>query len=227
MSISYSSVVPWGRNMNEYLKMFDLSKDDLSKKIIGFGDGPASFNFEMNKAGYSVISLDPIYQFSKEQIQKRIDATKDEVIEQVKNNMDLFVWNNFKSLEDLVDTRMKAMQNFLNDFENGKKQGRYKTHEFPASLSFTNRQFDLGLSSHFLFLYSELGIDFHINTISEMLRVCKEVRIFPILNLNAQKSELLDAVINSINNNFEYYIDKVDYEFQKRGNKMLRILNKN
>jgi len=31
--------------------MFQLSDDDLCKKIVGFGDGPASFNYEITQKG--------------------------------------------------------------------------------------------------------------------------------------------------------------------------------
>ena len=48
------SVVPWGRNLDEYRCMFRLSDDDMKKRIAGFGDGPASFNFEATKQGYNI-----------------------------------------------------------------------------------------------------------------------------------------------------------------------------
>ena len=72
-------VVPWGRNLEEYKLMFNLSETDLNAKILGCGDGPASFNAEMTKLGYSVTSFDPIYQFSAQQIEERIEAVYDTV----------------------------------------------------------------------------------------------------------------------------------------------------
>ncbi len=45
--------------------MFLLGDNDKYKKIAGFGDGPASFNYEATGRGYFVTSFDPIYQFSK------------------------------------------------------------------------------------------------------------------------------------------------------------------
>ncbi len=48
-------VVPWGRTLAEYQSMFSLSETDLTAKILGCGDGPASFNAEMMKLGYSVV----------------------------------------------------------------------------------------------------------------------------------------------------------------------------
>jgi hypothetical protein len=60
-------VVPWGRTLEEYQSMFSLLETDLSAKILGCGDGPASFNAEMTELGHSVVSIDPVYQFSAEQ----------------------------------------------------------------------------------------------------------------------------------------------------------------
>lgn len=54
-------VVPWGRTLAEYELMFNLSEVDLNLKILGCGDGPASFNAEMTKQGHRVVSIDPIY----------------------------------------------------------------------------------------------------------------------------------------------------------------------
>ena len=48
--------------------MFDLTNVDLETQILGCGDGPASFNAEMKALGHTVVSVDPIYQFSADQI---------------------------------------------------------------------------------------------------------------------------------------------------------------
>ncbi len=43
-----SKVVPWGRSLNEYSKMFSLSEDDLKKKILGWkksGVTPFGYKF--------------------------------------------------------------------------------------------------------------------------------------------------------------------------------------
>ena len=47
----------------------------------------------------------------------------------------------------------------------------------PDKLAYEDNTFDMGLSSHFLLMYTVLGFDFHIQTMTEMLRVCKENRI--------------------------------------------------
>ncbi|PKB18116.1 SAM-dependent methyltransferase [Flavobacterium sp. 5] len=223
MAFELENVVPWGRTLEEYIQIFKLTDSDLKLKIISFGDGPASFNSEMTKLDKTVISLDPIYQFTKSELKQRINETKETVIEQMKANQENFIWKNIKNVEELELIRMRAMSNFIQDFDLGKNQERYIYHELPNRTTYNNLEFDLGLSSHFLILYSQLGLDFHIKAITEMLRICKEIRIFPILNLNALKSEVLDDIITHFNTDFIVNIESSDYEFQKGGNKMLVI----
>lgn len=223
MAFELSSVVPWGRTLEEYKTMFELSEDDLKKSIASFGDGPASFNSEMTKLKNSVISFDPIYKFNKKQLLSRIKETKDIVMKQTKENIDNFCWTSIKDLDELEETRMNAMQNFIEDFEEGKKEQRYLFHELPNKTNFLDKHFDIGLSSHFLLLYSQLGLDFHLKAINEMLRICKEIRIFPILDLNAKESNLLEDIIKYYEKDYEISIKETKYEFQKNGNKMLLI----
>jgi hypothetical protein len=67
-------IVPWGRLKQEYIKMFKLSDNELISKILGCGDGPSSFNAQC--VG-NVVSIDPIYKYSKEDIQNKINDTSD------------------------------------------------------------------------------------------------------------------------------------------------------
>lgn len=46
MSFELDDIVPWGRSFEEYRRMFALSPDDLTGRLLGCGDGPASFNME-------------------------------------------------------------------------------------------------------------------------------------------------------------------------------------
>src|SRR6476659_5271841 len=80
MSMHLDSVVPWGRSMHEYVRMFDLDDAVLDSKILGVGDGPASFNAEMHARGRRVVSCDPIYVFSGDQIRARVEATRDKLV---------------------------------------------------------------------------------------------------------------------------------------------------
>lgn len=226
-SIKYDSVVPWGRSYKEYRDMFNLTTSDLNKSILSCGDGPASFNSSMNEKGKKVVSIDPLYQLSKIQIDNRIQETYKTVIKQTKENKDKFVWSKIKNVDELALIRMTAMKQFLADYETGKKDKRYIPAELPL-LPFDNHQFDLSLSSHFLFLYTDnLSLEFHLKSIYEMLRVSKEVRIFPLMDMNAKTSPYLKDVIHIFSKK-DYCPEKirVNYEFQKGGNLMLKITKK-
>lgn len=217
-------VVPWGRSFDEYRRMFTLTDGELRLKIVGCGDGPASFNAEATRRGANVISCDPIYRYEADQLRDRITATYDTILEQTRQNADEFVWSTIRSVNELGQVRMAAMNEFLADYPVGRTEGRYVDAELP-SLPFNDSSFDLGLCSHFLFLYStQLGEAFHHAAIREMSRVAAEVRIFPLLALGARPSPLVGPVVDSLTaEGWMVSIEDVPYEFQRGGNKMMRI----
>lgn len=222
MAIHYQSIVPWGRNLAEYVRMFDLGERELRQPILGCGDGPASFNAECTRRGGQVVSVDPLYCLAKGVIERCIQETYADVLDQTRRHQDKFCWDDFDSVEALGKRRMAAMQLFLASYEEGKRQGRYIPAALPH-LPFPDHTFALALSSHFLFLYTDnLTHDFHVAAIREMLRVADEVRIFPLLDVNAQKSSYLSSVLETFGA-WRTEIRRVKYEFQRGGNEMLVI----
>lgn len=217
-------VVPWGRSYDEYCRMFALTDADLHLKILGCGDGPASFNAVATRRGAAVVSCDPIYHWDADHIRQRVDSTYDHVLDQARRNTDEFVWDTIRSVDELGQVRKAAMQEFLQDFSEGKNQGRYIEAELPI-LPFHDRSFDLALCSHLLFLYSsQLGEAFHRSAILELCRVAAEVRIFPLLALGSQPSPFVGPCIECVREaGHEVTIEKVPYEFQRGGNQMMRI----
>jgi hypothetical protein len=224
MAMKLEKVVPFGRSLDEYIKMFNLTEADLQKRILGVGDGPASFNSEATKKGYKVASIDPVYQFNGWEIQQRFDEVVDNIIEQIKASPNDWVWSYHQSPDNLRSNRVKTLQEFLSDYDEGKQQGRYQIGELP-NLNFPEKEYDIALCSHFLFLYSEhCDYQFHYESIKEMLRVSHEVRIFPLLTLMLQRSPHLDGIIQKFREmGYSVSTVKVEYELQKGGNEMLVI----
>jgi hypothetical protein len=217
-------VVPWGRSFDEYSRMFALSGRDFGLRMLGCGDGPASFNAEATRRGAAVISCDPLYRWEAGQIRERIAATYDEIIDQTRRNVDEFVWDTIPSVDELGRVRLAAMEEFLDDYGRGKAEGRYVEAELPR-LPFANSSFDLALCSHLLFLYSlQLDEEFHRASIRELCRIAHEVRIFPLLALGGQRSSHVDRTIAELRTaGHDVSIEEVPYEFQRGGNQMLRI----
>lgn len=111
------NVVPWGRSFKEYKEIFSLTEVDLKKSILGCGDGPASFNAELSAQGGDVVSVDPTYRFSAEQLQNRISEVYDEVMPQMHLNKEKYIWDSIPSVEELGNIRMSAMNEFIADYD--------------------------------------------------------------------------------------------------------------
>lgn len=224
MGVTLDKVVPWGRSYAEYVRMFDLSDADLQLRILGCGDGPASFNAELTQRGGHIVSLDPIYEFNATQIKSRITETCDVVLAQMHKNQSDYVWDAISSVEELGRTRMLTMENFLLDYDAGKSECRYIAGELPT-LPFKTSAFDIALSSHFLFLYSaHFPEEFHLQALREMLRVSREVRVFPLLMLDGNPSPYINPIAEQlVHQGFNIERRRVPYEFQRSGNEMLLV----
>lgn len=224
MPFSLEEVVPWGRSFKEYVAMFALTEADLQKRILGCSDGPAAFNADLTRRDGKIISVDPLYQFSADEIKRRIDETYPLIMDQVAEFPDEFVWTYIPTLEDLGRIRMDAMNTFLKDYPQGKQDGRYVEASLPK-LPFEDHSFDLVLTSHFLFLYSpQFSFDFHMESIRELCRIAPEVRIFPLLELGSKPSRYVEPVLEQLQKEgYHTEILPVDFEFQKGGNEMLRV----
>jgi hypothetical protein len=218
-----ANVVPWGRSLHEYRLMFSLSDIDSKKRILGCGDGPASVNAELHELdGIHYVSLDPIYRFSGDEIQSRVQETYEQVVGQVKQNVHRYLWNHFPNPDAQGRARLAAMTRFLQDYEVGKKEGRYVLGSLPE-LPFPDDAFDLSLCSHLLFLYSkQLDFDFHLASMLEQLRIAKEVRVFPLFDLECQKSTHLEPLCKALGDSgYRIELKTVAHEFQKGANQML------
>jgi hypothetical protein len=219
VAVTLDSIVPWGRSFDEYVRMFALSGADLDRAIVDCAAGPSGFNAEMAARGKHVVSVDPIYSFSPEQIRRRVGAVRDTMIDQVRGQMGHFAWEYFGSAEHLERVRMGAMEQFLADFAAGARRGRYLPQSLPT-LALGDGAFDLALCSHFLFLYSDrLDTAFHLASVAELTRVAREVRVFPVTDLSGRHSPHLAAV----RERFATELVRVPYEFLRGANEMLVV----
>lgn len=222
-----SKIFPWGRTAAEYERMFALGEREKKMKILGCGDGPASFNVEWTRLGRAVVSVDPVYIHPAGAIAQRIDESAPQIMANMRANLDAFIWDEIGSPEELEARRCGAMSLFIEDFAAGRGEGRYVAGKLP-SLPFEPSSFDLALVSHLLFLYSEvLDWQFHADAIKNLVSIASEVRIFPLLTMNGAPSPHLECLLQwAGREGLNCEITNVDYEFQRDGNRMLRITNK-
>lgn len=220
-----AEVVPWGRTADEYRRMFALDDGDLRRSILGVADGPASFNAEWSARGGHVVSVDPLYRFSAQQIEARFVEVLPRVLAATQATFDAFVWEELRSLEELEWRRRQALAAFLADYDAGRQAGRYVAAGLPR-LPLAAGQFDLALCSHYLFTYSDLlDAAAHVAAILEMARVAREVRVFPLVDMFAGgPSGHLPAVLAQFSApGLTPRIERVCYEFQRGAAEMLVV----
>jgi hypothetical protein len=116
------------------------------------------------------------------------------------------------------------MERFLADYPGPGASLRYVDAALP-SLPFEDDAFELALVSHLLFTYSEhLGADGHRDGLRELLRVSREVRLFPLVALDGEPSPHVDPVIAQAEAaGWKADIVPVDYAFQRGADRMLRL----
>jgi hypothetical protein len=224
MAVSLNQIVPWGRSLREYQLMFSLEPEDISQGVLDCGGGPASFTAELSRKGIRAIGVDPIYAFSGADIRSRFDAVIEPMMAQMRASPDDWTWGFHRNLDDLLANRQKALEGFLADYEDGKRDQRYLTAELPT-LPFEADSFGLAVCSHLLFLYSDLlSEDFHIRAVLELCRIAPQVRIFPLLTLARKPSPHLASVRTALEKRgWTTTVERVNYELQRGGNEMLRI----
>lgn len=218
--------VLWGHHLKDYIEMFDLSDNDLSRNILEYGSGATSFNKEMTDAGYRVISCDPLFSKSHEALESYVFDTFNSTINEMQVMGKQYQLKGDDEIEQLISSRRNGILKFLSDYDLGLNEKRYLPVSVSSSLPFDNYEFGLGLISHHLFVnYTEQGVDEHVRLIEEMVRVTGEVRVFPLLDKNAKISNLLGPVMLELQKKqLGVEIRQVNSQLKRAGNAMLRVM---
>lgn len=224
MNKAYQDILLWGHSLESYTKMFNLTEAELKLPILDCCGGPASFNTELTAQGGDVISADPLFELNEKKMKERIDMVFKEMLDAVETHKERFIWDSINSPMELAAIRKANINKFLGDFPMGFAEGRYVA-DAPPNLHFQHFQFDLAVCSHYLFANSpEQTVDYHVAAIENLVDVAKEVRIFPLLDSMGEIPELVGPVSQGLHEKgLGVEIRAVDYEFQKKGNAMLRV----
>lgn len=188
---SLPRVAFFGRTLAEYLQCFCLDAKELrGLRVLDCPGGPGSFAAEAAAFGCEVTAVDPAYEASTDDLERRASADIDACIAQMRAKP----WSApVGDLETYAAAKREALGRFIEDFRANPQ--RYRAASLPT-LPFADRQFDMVLSGHLLFLYAPLAEDgfleghrfdlaWHHEAIGELARVCSaEMRLYPTLALN-------------------------------------------
>ncbi len=214
-------VVFIGRTLSEYKRMFDIEMNSLNGlRVLDCPSGASSFTAEANSSGINVVGCDIFYEVYDSCELEEIGLKDIEyIMHRVSLNPERYKWEYYKSIHQLREYRLRSLNGFIHDYPLGTELKRYVKAVLPK-LPFEQKSFDIVLSGNFLFNYAGLlSYEFHLLSILEMLRISrKEVRMFPIHQLNATLPSFLDNLIRDIKKN-------VQHEFLKGANKMLRLIH--
>ena len=222
--MSATNLVLWGHTIADYQEMFDLTATELDQRIIDCCPGPASFNADMALQHKTVIATDPMFSLELPVLKSRINDEFQAMLHRVQIEEERFNWEKISSPDELARIRQQGINHFFKDFSNGLAEGRYLAEDI-TKLSFDDFSFDIAVCSHYLFGgRSDESVEFHLQAIEEMARVAAEVRIFPLVDSHGETSPLVGPILLALQQqHYGAEVRSVPYQFQKKGNAMLRV----
>jgi hypothetical protein len=178
----------FGRVASDYEAMFAMKVQSLQGlRVLDCPSGPGSFVAEANAQGAHVIGVDPLYELPLDELVRRGTDDVAHTIAQMQANADRFADIN---LQAYAQSKLRALVRFARHFEQGLANGQYLAAKLPA-LPFPDRHFDLTLSAHLLFTYSDpasggvmrdspFTLAWHMAAAQELMRVTRgELRLYP------------------------------------------------
>lgn len=220
MSVHLARPFTFAFNLDDYRQMFDLNDKEIKSSILDYPAGFSSFNTEMHQAGHHVVSADPCYHLSADDMRNHINKQLAGLSEHVDEHEHTLTKQRERS-SVLVAAKQSA-DAFYQDYKLGCQQGRYQAVRMPT-LPYKDGEFGLVLSSHWLF--SDHPDSFYqMQTLREMVRVGQECRIFPVLDVSGQVSPSLGPLMIALQQeNYGVEVREVDFALQEHGNAMLRV----
>jgi hypothetical protein len=227
--IEVPSVAFFGRTLAEYTQFFSLDLAALKgRSVLDVAAGPSSFVAEACKRGVDAVAVDPLYGYPVENLSQHVAIDYRNMIAQMQAKSHLFRFKAFSSLEEAELSRRSAADRFLTDYAAHFVHGRYVGAQLPL-LPFFDREFDIVLCAHLLFVYAKrFDFDFHLSACRELVRVSRnEVKIHPIVGTNGRKyPELGRLRIALAEEGIDSQIVDVDYEFFAGSDSMLVLKRK-
>ena len=214
----------WGQHVSDYCDMFGLSQKELGINVLEYGCGPTAVNVELCTIAQSVLSCDPLFQLDYSAMEDELSRYIETLKIQLGFDATSFDFSHYGGIDAWIEDRLRGLNEFLHDYELGKKENRYQP--LPETLStLPDFSFDLALCSHHLFAsHSRQDIDFQVSVITELARVAKEVRIFPLVDQKGVLSPLLGPVLLKLQQeNFGVEVREVVNHLQPDNKAMLRV----
>ena len=210
------------RSFEEYQAFFALAPDDLAGRVLDCSAGASGFAAVANARGGRVTAVDPAYGRPAELLDT-VEASVAGGAAILADHEERFVWTWYGTPERRAALRAEASAAFVADLRD--HPDTYVPGALPG-LPFADEAFDLALCSHLLFTWSDvLGEEWHEQALLDLLRVAREVRVFPLVVQGTGESvPFLPGLVDRLREH-GHRADVVDvpYEFQRGAHEMLRV----
>lgn len=206
------------RSYAEYRAMFGLG--ELPGTVLDCCAGGSSFTAEANACGTAAIAADPVYELSDDDLVEAVHRSAEQTRRINAAHPHEFDWSWYGSPSRRDDLRAKAAEAFLTDKRTN--PARYIAAGLPK-LPFRTGQFELALCSHLLFTWADkYGVEWHLKAVTELVRVGREVRIFPLVQQGTGRPvDFIPDLMGRVRADWE--IREVPYELQRGANQMLVV----
>lgn len=211
------------RSFEEYEAFFDLTPADLDHRILDCGSGASGFAAEAKRRGARVTAVDPAYGWPPEALVSEAHDAVAQGDAVVAAHAERFTWTWYGSPERRAALRRDALAVFAADLQ--ASPATYVAGALPE-LPFPDDAFDLALCSHLLFTWSdELDEEWHGRAFAELLRVARQVRVFPLVNQGTGRPvTFLPHLLGGLGHmGHAVEIVSVPYAFQVDAGEMLTI----
>ncbi len=206
----------FGRTLAEYAQFFALDLAALSEcSVLDVASGPSSFTAEACRRGIDATAVDPLYGLRPDALRQQVEIDYRAMFNQLRAKPGLVRLRSFSSIDEAEESRRVAASRFLTDYEAHFVHGRYVGGALPA-LPFLDRQFDVVLCAHLLFVYAaRFDFEFHLAACRELVRVSRrEVRIHPLIGPGGKPYVELQRLLEALRaEGIEGEVMAVDYEF--------------
>ncbi len=212
------------RSFAEYEAFFALTAADARRAVLDCSAGASGFAAVANARGGRVTAVDPAYSLGREALAAAARASLTTGGAVVDDHEDRFTWRWYGSRERRDELRRGALAAFLDDLR--ERPTTYVAGSLP-DLPFAGGAFDLALCSHLLFTWSDVFDEaWHEAALVEMLRVAREVRVFPlVVQGTGDPVPFLPSVLDRLRaSGCRAEVVDVPYEFQRGGRRMLRVV---
>lgn len=207
MPFSLDHVVFFGRTWEECLGMYALNEADLhGRSVLDCPGGPDGLVAGGLKRHIEITAVDPQYGDPVDVLSARGRTEIAASMKAWQQDPDVafdpdiaaaFEAKKYEALDEFLEAMRIAPTRFINA-------------SLPT-LPFATASFDLVLSGHFLFLYASLqnggmldhdafDLHFHIRSVHELIRVGREVRLFPTYTVHGERRRqpFVEPVMRSI-----------------------------